>query len=230
MSGAAPTDADRPTDAEGDGPGPPGRPGLLDDPFFSTAGDAALPPAARWGRRLALASVAGYVTLGTAAGVAGRVGGNAVLPRGGVWAAAALAAPGVAALALANYTIVRYPYLSLATAGGPRPVRTGRPLFVLLGAAVALAGVLLGAIVVGKPVGGGSFLLAFVAAEFLCVGWLLARYRPDRHPTVATLLTVTFGLAALALPLFLPALLVGSARLRRATRTKTETPAVPPGF
>ena len=221
MRAPTPTDAVRPHDGEVDEPERSGNPGLLDDPFFSTAGDAALPATARWGRRLALASVAGYVTLGTAAGVAGRIGGNGILPRGGMraWAAAVLAAPGAAALLLAAYTVVRYPYLGFAAAGKPRPVRTGRPVFVALGVATALLGAGLAAIALTNPVNRGTVVVGFAAAEFVCVGWLLARYRPDRHPTVSTLLHVTFGLAILVFPLFLPPIWIGSVRLRGARRT-----------
>ena len=163
--------------------------------------------------------------VGTLAKVLDRAFGLGIGPnvRGGApaWAwpfLALIAAPGVAGLLLAFYTVARYPYFSLAGADGPAEVRTGRGIFKALGAVVALLAVPFALLAGNNPADPAAPWLAYLAAEFLFVGWLLACYRRERHPTVATWLAVTFGLAIPLGPLYLPSIWLGSRRLRRALR------------
>ncbi|MEM9704009.1 MAG: hypothetical protein AAF907_16335 [Planctomycetota bacterium] len=58
--------------------------------------------------------------------------------------------------------------------------------------------------------------MVYVAVEFAFVGFLLARYQPRRHPTIASWLAMTRWLALPFAPLYLPALYFGSLRLRNA--------------
>ena len=212
--------------------GPPGEasgaheaPGAGEGPFswaYDPAGEANLPPAIRWGRWGVAASFGGYLAIGSAVKILdllfGRNNANAGAPAW-MWPVfAVMAAPGVLGLALPMYAVARYPYFSLATAGRPRIVRTGRGIFVVLGAIFALLAAPFSVLAVQNRNDPEAPWMAYLAAEFLFVGWLLARYRPDKNPVVATWLALTFGFGVPLAPFYFPSLLVGAVRLRRALR------------
>ena len=194
-----------------------------EEPFVPPAfDDAAFPAVVRWGRwgivlsGLGLA-VGGATTKLAGAFVPGLRGGG--VP-GWMWPVlVAVWTPGVAGLLSAAYSVARYPYFSLATTGGPRDIPTGRGIWVPLGGFIMLLAPPMGLVAAAnwrEPATAAG--MAYLAVEFAFVGWLLARYRPDRHVTVATWLALTFGLAIPLAPFYLPSILLGSRRLRRATR------------
>ncbi|WP_171188748.1 hypothetical protein [Alienimonas chondri] len=138
------------------------------------------------------------------------------------WIVAAIAcAPGVAGLLLSFYCAVRYPYLSLATADAPREIRTGQGIFIPLGWTISLLGLILVWIVAmnfewpPRAEALKAAVLIYVAVLLFVVGFLLANYRPKKHPTVASWLMMTGGLGVLLGPLYLPFLFAGSRRLKR---------------
>ena len=136
-----------------------------------------------------------------------------------MWPVMALVwAPAVAGLLLPIYTVARYPYYGLLKAGEPREIQTGRGVFKLLGwflwliaVPFALAAV---AFALTEPLTG--LAMGYGVVELLFCGFLLARYRPDRHPTVATWLMTTCGFGVPFAPFYFPSLWLGSRRLRRA--------------
>ena len=182
----------------------------------------AFPAVIRWGRWGIVASVGGVAVGGATVKVLDGVLGLGL--RGGgvpgwMWPClAAVWAPGIVGLLLPLYAVARYPYFSFATTGGPRAVRTGGGIFVLLGGVFLLVSVPFGVMAAANVGDPEAWFMAYLAVEFAFVGWLLARYRPDRHPTVATWLALTFGFGVPLAPFYLPSILVGSRRLRRALR------------
>ena len=189
------------------------------------ARDADYPAVIRWGRWGIASSITGYLAALLSPRVLPAVLGPAFGGRGGAaawWALGLIWVPGAAGLLLAFYTVARYPYFSLAEAGGPRAVNTGRGVSKVLGRVVSLLAVVfaLGTVAtaaVGDP---EAVWMGLMTTELAFVGWLLSCYRPDRHPTVATWLALTFGFAIPLAPFYLPSIWLGSRRLRRALRAR----------
>lgn len=128
----------------------------------------------------------------------------------GIWT------PGIVGLLLTFYAIARYPYLNLATGGGPRIAAASRWIWAPLGWFLYVLAplVALSALAnIGEPV--KCLVLLFMALDMAFVAFLLTFYRREKHPTVATFLELTFGLGTVLFPIYIPSLVIGSLRCRR---------------
>ena len=141
--------------------------------------------------------------------------------KGRPWMWRVAAVPYAVGLMAANLAVIRYPYLSLAEDYSVREFNTGSCLWKLLGYPMWLFGAWAGLIAVACAGNGEAESAAAcggIAYLLVTFGWLFARYHPTKHPTVATLLAITGPLGPVLFPLYLPAVWVGSYRLRRALR------------
>ncbi len=132
-------------------------------------------------------------------------------------------APGIVGVCLGYYAVIRYPYLSLAIEWTPT-LTSNRWLWILLGLvfwAIALLCSLVSVLAVfSSPFDIWNVLSSgYFAIECWFLGFLLLRFRADRHPTVATFITVTLGIGILLLPAYLPALVIGNIRCRKFLAT-----------
>ncbi|MDE0937512.1 MAG: hypothetical protein OSA89_16475 [Mariniblastus sp.] len=124
----------------------------------------------------------------------------------------------IVALLASFYVIVRYPFISLVEPadGDEFSKNYGRNPIVykvvnclaILTIAMILVGMIVGGIHdsrLGWTLAYAVPLLSFLLFHLFC-------YDPVRHPTVGTFLRSTLGIGVLLLPLYLPAILIGSYR------------------
>jgi hypothetical protein len=122
----------------------------------------------------------------------------------------------LARIALSFYSIARYPYLNMATGGGPNIALSSRWIWLALGSILYLLAPLLALAILGnldEP--GAALALEYLSIELLFVGFLLTSYRKEKHPTIATALEITFGIGIVLFPIYVPTLVIGSIRCRR---------------
>lgn len=127
--------------------------------------------------------------------------------------------PGFAGLCFGYYAIIRYPYLSLAMGWQPTLTST-RWLWILLGGVFWVIALIITLVflygLLSRPWNTlGLVASGYFAIECWFVGFLLTKFRADRHPTIATFIQLTFGFGIALLPVYLPAILAGSIRCRR---------------
>lgn len=128
------------------------------------------------------------------------------------------------ALLTSCYVVIRYPYLSLIRTRDADVYSeqfTSRALArVTKALSLVVLFVLLVVLVYATWTKGIVNLLqvlslAYVTILFFFVVYLHFFYDAELHPTVATFIRSTLGIGIILIPLFLPILLVGSARCRR---------------
>lgn len=128
--------------------------------------------------------------------------------------------PGIVGFVLSHYSIARYPYLNLATGGGPKIAVTSRWIWVPLGYIFyLLTPLIVLSLIVNASDIAAVIALTYLAIEFGFIGFLLTSYRQDKHPTIATFLELTFGIGIVFFPIYLPSIVVGTIRCRRFLRS-----------
>jgi hypothetical protein len=124
--------------------------------------------------------------------------------------------PGLVGCVLSFYSIARFPYLNMATGGGPNIAATSRWIWVPLGWTFYLLSPLIAlAAFAGSQNVALSVGMILLAIEFWFVGFLLTSYRKEKHPTIATFLELTYGIGIVMFPIYIPTLVIGSIRCRR---------------
>ena len=130
--------------------------------------------------------------------------------------------PGILGFLLSFYSIVRYPYLSLATGGLQLPGFTRTWIWTFLGVIFYFLGTSFLLLGVGSrfaptpPMTKSELVLVvYLAIELLFIGFLLATYKLEKHVTVSTFIELTFGFGILLFPIYLPFILIGSVRCRQ---------------
>ena len=131
--------------------------------------------------------------------------------------------PGIVGLIAGYYVIIRYPYISLfmkERESFNQQLKT-RQLWVLVGSIFwALAGglvlLLIGALLIEPDNVILIFTICYFGLECWFAGFLFIRFDSAKHPTVSTLITFSFGIGVIALPIYLPALILGTIRCRKS--------------
>ncbi|MGI9516762.1 MAG: hypothetical protein ACR2NP_06950 [Pirellulaceae bacterium] len=130
--------------------------------------------------------------------------------------------PGIVGILPGYYSIARYPALSLSLDWQPTFTST-RWLWLLFGSVFCLIGLvaalMLPAAIVEHDFW-ASICFAYTAIACIFAGFLLTFFDARRYPTIATFLHVSWFVGAAFVPIYLPALIVGSYRLRHSRSCK----------
>ncbi len=127
--------------------------------------------------------------------------------------------PGVLGLGIGYYAIMRYPYISLVCQLNSPRLTTGwlkvllAIIFYVLAAGLTY---LFLAILIWSPkkdISGVLSILYFLV-ECWFVGFMFFPYHSDRHPTIATFIHLSCGLGVILVPLYIPAIVIGTLRCR----------------
>lgn len=128
--------------------------------------------------------------------------------------------PGFIGLLISYYSVARYPYLSLATGGGPALIVSRSWIWTFLGSVFwVLSPLMMLSVLVGEFQQIEVIAMLYLAIELAFAGFLLTFYRRAKHPTIATFLELTHLFGFIIFPLYIPTILLGSIRCRRFLRT-----------
>lgn len=127
--------------------------------------------------------------------------------------------PGIAGLILGYYAIIVYPNISLSMGWTPT-LTSNRWLWFGLGLLFWLYGIIAGAAFVGSLFARPLNVWVIISCGYFSMascfgGFLLTNFNHRRHPAVATFILLTFGYGIAAVPLYVPALVIGSIRCRQ---------------